>query len=292
MKTAIFRGAATALVTPFSGESIDYTALDGLIERQIAAGISALIVGGTTGEAPTLTDKEKAALLAFCVKKAAGRVPVIAGTGSADTAHTVRVTKEAKAIGASGALVVAPYYNRPSQEGLYAHFAAVADTGLPVIVYDVPSRTGSVMEIPLRKRLAAHGNVVGIKEAGDSLSLLAATFRECGDDLPVYAGNDASADAVMGLGGIGVISVLSNLYPQAVATLCSKALAGDQDGVRETLRRFIPLIGALFAESNPGPVKFAMALKGYCEKTLRLPLCEVSDGTKARLVCAIEKLDG
>lgn len=276
MSKIIFEGAATALITPFRDGAVDTEAFERIIETQIAEGIDALVVCGTTGESATLTNEEKRRLIECCVKMTAGRVPVIAGTGSNDTAATVSLTRFAKEAGADGVLLVTPYYNKPGEEGLYRHFMRVAEAvDIPIVLYNVPSRTGVNLSVELILRLAEHENIVGLKEAGDSLYAAAVTAALGGKDFSLYAGNDNVTVPMIALGGKGVISVASNLIPQRMHEMCRAALDGDIRGAAEEQMKLLPLMKALFCETNPIPVKTAMAMCGYCKEEFRLPLCEM-----------------
>ncbi len=282
-KTKIpFFGAATALITPFSASGIDFDAFARLIEYQISSDIDALVVCGTTGESPTLTGAETDALIEFAVETVAGRVPVIVGAGCADTASSVSAAKNASCRGADAVMTVTPYYSRPREDGLYAHFASVADaTGVPVIAYNVPSRTGSALTPALCKRLAAHGNIAGIKEASGTLSL--AEFCLSETSLAVYSGTDSLNLPMLALGASGVISVVSNALPAKVASLCHAVAKGDLDTAKRISRRLYFITDALFRQSNPIPIKALMSSLGFCENTLRLPLSPLDDGEKSEL---------
>ena len=282
-KEMIFSGVGTALVTPFADGEIDYPALCALIEGQIGAGIDALIVGGTTGEAATLPDRERYALYRFCADRVAGRTKLIFGTGTNDTAVAARHTKAAAELGADGALVVTPYYNKGTEAGLYAHYAKIAEASdLPLILYNVPGRTGVHLSLKNLKKLAKIQTIVGIKEASDSAERLV-SLAAFGKDLPLYAGNDGAIYPVLALGGAGAISVVSNLFPAATKRIAERYRAQDAKGALAAQLRLLPVIGALFAETNPVPVKYAMSRLGLCRAEVRLPLAEPAAGTK-RLV--------
>lgn len=275
-KEIIFKGCGTALITPFKNGEIDYTALGGLIEAQISGGVDALIAGGTTGEASTLTDTERYALFEYCKEAVHGRAKLIFGTGTNDTRTAIAHTRMAEKIGCDGVLVVTPYYNKGTEEGLYRHFYAISsETRLPVLLYNVPSRTGVNLSRTVLDRLARIENIVGIKEASDSADRLI-SLCEYGEDLHLYAGNDSQIYTVLSLGGRGVISVLSNPYPDYVSRLCRAFFEGDtaralamQIGALETVR-------ALFSETNPAPVKFLCSRLGICENELRSPLAPIT----------------
>ena len=284
MKKVIFRGCATALITPFSGGEVDFEALGRLIDWQIDEGIDALVIGGTTGEAATLSDSERYKIFEFSKARVAGRVPLVFGTGTNDTRVAVEHTKEAERIGCDGVLVVTPYYNKGTEEGIYRHYMTIAEaTGLPIILYNVPSRTGVNLGIPILKRLSECERIVGIKEAQDSTDRLA-TLAAFGDELPLYAGNDSATLPTLSLGGKGVISVVSNLYPAEMAELCKSAFRGDIAKAREIQSKLLPLLNSLFLETNPAPVKYAMSLLSLSSDEVRLPLSEVRESTKRAIL--------
>lgn len=273
MKKAIFEGMATALITPITKDGVDYEAYGKLIDWQINEGINALVVCGTTGESSTLTDEEHRAVIKYAVERAAGRVPIIAGTGSNDTAYALDLTKYACSVGVDGVLLVTPYYNKATQNGLIKMFSELADEATaPVILYNVPSRTGVNIEPKTVATLAEHPNISGIKEASGSISKIAEIFSLCKDNINVYSGNDDQTVPIMSLGGKGCISVLSNLLPASSAEMCARFRAGDTAAAAKMQIDFLPLINALFSEVNPIPVKAAMAAMGFCEDYLRLPL--------------------
>ena len=272
-KKVIFQGAASALVTPLTKEGVDYEALGKLIDWQIDSGIDALVICGTTGEGSTLTDDEHKEVLRYSMEKAAGRVPMIAGTGSNDTAYAIELTQHAAELGYDGALVVSPYYNKTTQEGLVASFTAIADAcNIPLILYNVPSRTGVNIEPATYAVLADHPMVCGIKEAGGNISKVVETASLVGDKVAIYSGNDDEIVPIMACGGQGVISVLSNLLPGETSRLCHLALEGNWKEAMAMQAKYLPLVRALFSQVNPIPVKAAMAAMGYCENYLRLPL--------------------
>lgn len=286
MKKTVFTGAATAIITPMRADgSIDYESFGALIEFQIAAGIDAIVVAGTTGEGSTLSDKEHREVMDYCIKKVARRVPVIAGTGSNDIAYAIDLTRAAEESGADGMLLVTPYYNKATQAGLIKSFTAVADsTSVPCILYNVPSRTGCNILPETACELSKHPNIVGIKEASGNISQIAETARLCGEDFSVYSGNDDQIVPVMSLGGKGVISVLSNLLPGETSKLCRLCLDGDYAGAAKMQLGFLPLINALFSEVNPIPVKAAMAAMGFGENALRLPLTPITETNGEKLL--------
>lgn len=286
MKTQpIFRGAATALITPLNEKGVDYPALEKLIEWQIDEGINALVICGTTGESSTLTDEEHRQVLKFAIDKVAGRIPMIAGTGSNDAAYAIELTKYACDIGYDAMLLVTPYYNKTTQKGLVAMFTAIADASTkPVILYNVPSRTGVNIEPETYAILAKHPRICAIKEAGGNISKIVQTMQLAGDSLTLYSGNDDQIVPLMACGGEGVISVLSNVVPRATVQLCQKFFDGDVAGAMEMQKQYLPLINALFSEVNPIPVKAAMAAMGFCEDYLRLPLVPMEDCHRAVLL--------
>ncbi len=283
-KASLFRGAATALITPFRDGRIDYEAFGALIERQIAGGIDALVVAGTTGEAPTLADGEHMDLLRFAVQKTGHRVPVIAGTGSNCTAHAVKMSKFAESVGCDGLLLVTPYYNKATEEGLVRHYLTIADaTALPALLYNVPTRTGVGLTLPVYRALAEHPRIVGVKDARGDLAEDAELLAALGDRLDVYSGNDDITLPLMAIGGSGVISVASNLIPREIHDICALWDAGDASAARDLFLRTLPLCRALFAEVNPIPVKSAACMMGLCREEYRLPLCPPTEATRARL---------
>jgi len=269
----MFQGCGTALVTPFRSDlSIDEDCLRRLVRRQIEAGIHFLVPCGTTGETPTLSREEHLQVVAITLEEAKGKVPVLAGAGGNDTAKVVALARDLEALGADGLLVVTPYYNKPTPEGLVAHYAAVSQASrLPIIVYNVPGRTGVNVEPATLARLAQIDTVVGVKEASGNISQMTAIFQVVPDDFAVLSGDDAVTLPVIALGGVGVISVVSNEVPFAMARLTSLCLEGDFPGAREMQRRLHGLMEINFVESNPGPVKAAMALMNLLEPVYRLP---------------------
>ena len=283
-KNTLFRGAATALITPFCGGRIDFDAMGALIERQINAGIGAIVIAGTTGESATLTQEELLCITRFAKERIAGRVPLLAGCGSNSTAHAVALAKTAAKGGADGLLAVTPYYNKASDRGLLAHYRAIADaTDAPLILYNVPSRTGYHLTMELYRELAKHENIVGVKEASGELGLLEALCDECGADLDVYTGNDDQLVPAMKLGAQGVISVYSNVAPCEVTELCRLCMAGEWRRAGEESRACRARMRALFWEVNPIPVKYVASLLGLCRSEYRLPLCPPSPDTAKRL---------
>ncbi len=290
MKNPIFEGIATALITPLDENGVDYEAFGRLIDWQIEEGVNALVVCGTTGESSTLTDEEHRAAIAFAVKRAAKRVPIIAGTGSNDTAYALDLTKFSCEAGVDGVLVVTPYYNKATQNGLIRLFSEVADAATaPVILYNVPSRTGVNIEPKTVAALAEHPNISAIKEAGGNISAVAQIAALCGEKIHIYSGNDDQIVPIMSLGGKGCISVLSNLLPKQSAELCARFKAGDVRGAAEMQLRYLPLINALFSEVNPIPVKAAMAAMGFCKDYIRLPLTPMEEAHREVLFAEMRK---
>lgn len=285
MKQTIFTGVATALVTPMGPDgSVNYQTLDEILEQQIAGGVDAVVICGTTGEAPTLEDKEHLDCIARAAQTVAGRIPVIAGTGSNNTAHAIMMSKEVKTLGADAVLLVTPYYNKTSQIGLVRHFTAIADAlEIPAILYNVPSRTGVNIAPKTAKALAAHPMIRGIKEASGNISQIAETAMLCGDELPVYSGNDDQIVPVLSLGGKGVISVLSNVAPRPTHDICGLWFEGKTQESLALQMKYLPLVKALFSDVNPMPVKAAMNLMGMQVGDCRLPLTTLSDETLAGL---------
>ena len=273
MKKTVFEGVATAIVTPLNANGVDYEAFGRLIDWQIACGVDAIVAAGTTGEGSTLTDEEHREVLKFCVERVAGRVPVIAGTGSNDTAYAIDLTEYACEIGADAMLLVTPYYNKATQNGLIASFRAIADrSSKPCILYNVPSRTGCNLLPATVAALAEHPNIVGVKEASGNISQIAQIAALCGDKIDIYSGNDDQIVPILSLGGKGVISVLSNPLPAETAKICRLWREGKTKEAAALQLKLLPLIDALFCEVNPIPVKAAMAAMGYGENYLRLPL--------------------
>ena len=285
MKHTIFTGAATALVTPFTEEGIDWDAFGRLIDFQLEQGIDALVVAGTTGEGSTVTDREHEDMTAFCVKRVAGKVPVIAGTGSNNTAHAIERTKTACKAGADAVLLVTPYYNKTTQRGLVASFAAVADaSSVPCILYNVPSRTGLNMLPQTLAELAKHEKIAAIKEACGSISQVAKERELCGDSLDVYSGNDDQTVPVLSLGGKGVISTVGNIVPGEMAEMCRRFFAGDVKGAADLQLMLLSLMNQTMIETNPIPVKAACAAMGFGKYILRLPLVPMEEGNRQKLL--------
>ncbi len=287
-KTTIFTGAAVAIVTPFKNNGVDYESLAALIERQIENSTDAIVICGTTGESSTLTDEEHKECIRFCVEKTAGRVPVIAGTGSNDTDYAISLSKYACEVGVDGLLLVTPYYNKATPKGLIKHFTAIADaTDKPIILYNVPSRTGVNISLPVYKELAKHDRIVAAKEASGNISAVAALAEACGNSLDIYSGNDDQIVPILSLGGKGVISVLSNIVPKDTHDIVALWNEGKTKESLALQLKYLDLINALFCEVNPVPVKTAMGLMGLCADEMRLPLCEMEENNKERLATAL-----
>lgn len=277
---SLFKGSGVALVTPFKDGRIDYDALEKLIEWQIESGTDALITCGTTGEASTLSDVEKLSLIEFTVQKARGRVPVIAGAGTNDTSRSMYLAKEIQYSGADGLLLVTPYYNKSTQTGLVSHYTMIADyTDLPIILYSVKSRTGLNIEPETVKALSAHPNIVGIKEASGDISQICRIAALCGKDFELYSGNDDQTIPIMSVGGIGCISTAANVIPKEYHQMTTDFLKGRYKSAAKMQLKMLPLIGALFAEVNPIPVKAALNMMGFIQKEYRMPLTEPSNET-------------
>lgn len=285
MKERVFTGAASALVTPMNEDaSVNFERLKSLVEEQIKAGIDALVICGTTGEKSTLRYDEHVKVIETAAKVAAGRVPIIAGTGSNDTVYSVELCDDAASVGADAFLMVTPYYNKTSQVGLVAHYNYIADrVSKPIILYNVPSRTGVNIKPETYRELSLHPRIVATKEASGDLSLIAQIKYMCGDELDIYSGNDDQTVPIMSLGGIGVISVLSNLCPDVMHELCTAYLSGDTAKATQMQIKYTGLMNALFCDVNPIPVKEAMNMMGMDVGPCRLPLYPMSDSSKALL---------
>ncbi len=289
-KKTVFTGAATAIITPLTASGIDYERFGAMIDWQIAEGIDAIVAVGTTGEGSTLSDEEHREAIRFCVERVGGRVPVIAGTGSNDTAYAVDLSRYASDVGADAMLLVTPYYNKATQKGMAASFLAVADAiDKPCILYNVPSRTGCNLLPGTAASLAEHPNIVAIKEASGNISQIAELASLVGDKMDIYSGNDDQIVPVLSLGGKGVISVLSNILPAETSAMCHKFFAGDVVGARELQLKYLDLVNALFCEVNPIPVKAACAAMGWCEDYLRLPLTPMEDANKQKLLALMKR---
>ncbi len=277
---AIFKGAGVALVTPFKNNKIDFDNYGELIEWQISEGIDAIIACGTTGEASTMTDEEQIETVSYAVKRAAGRVPVIAGAGSNDTNHGIALSKELEKCGPDALLHVTPYYNKCTQKGYIQHMTAIADSvNIPIILYSVPGRTGFNILPQTALELSKHPNIQGLKEASGSITQCAEACRILPEDFSVYSGNDDMIVPILSLGGDGVISVLANVIPADTHAMVAKFMSGDTDGARKLQLDTKPLTDALFAEVNPIPVKAALSIMGKSNMEYRLPLCEPEDST-------------
>lgn len=288
-KETLFEGAATAIITPFYKGKIDYKALGGLIDFQIDGGIETIVAAGTTGEAPSLSYTELEELFLFTVKRAGKRARVIAGCGCNNTERSVEVSKIAQDCGCAGILAVTPYYNRPTNAGLVTHYLSIAESvSLPIILYNVPSRTGTNMGIDVLAALAKHPRIVGVKEASGNVSVAGDIICQLGEELDIYSGNDDIAVPIMALGGKGCISVLSNLMPFETGRMCRLCLEGRISEAGRLQIELLPIIRALFCETNPIPVKYAMHRLGFCTDEYRLPLCSPSDEVKKRIDVLLE----
>ena len=290
MKKPVFTGAAVAVITPMNADgSVNYDELGRIIDDQIAHSTDAIVICGTTGESPTLTDEEHTECIRYTVKKAAGRVPVIAGTGSNDTKYAIWLSQQAEADGADALLLVTPYYNKTSQAGLLAHYTAIADAvHIPCILYNVPSRTGCNLTPATLAELAKHPNINAVKEASGNISQVAEIAAACGDNLNIYSGNDDQIVPLLALGGKGVISVVSNVKPELVHNCCKAWFDGDTAKARELQLEMLPLCDALFCEVNPIPVKYAMNVLGWEAGECRLPLVEPGDAHKEQIERALQ----
>lgn len=286
----IFTGSGVAVITPFSGDKVDYDALGRILDFQLANKTDAVVICGTTGESSTLNDDEHRDCITFAVEHVAGRVPVIAGTGSNDTKYAIELSIHACDAGADALLLVTPYYNKSTQKGLVKNFLAIADAVTkPIILYNVPSRTGCGFSIPTYKELAKHERIVGVKEANGNISAIAELFAECGNDLDIYSGNDDQIVPILSLGGKGVISVLSNVMPAQTHDICELWFNGRIKESAELQLRLLKLINSLFIEVNPIPVKAAMHLLGWCSDEIRLPLCEMEEKNRDILIGALKE---
>ena len=290
MKNTVFTGVGTAIITPFAADGVDYGALDRLLAFQLDKGVDAIVAAGTSGEGSTLTDQEHRELIAFCADRIHGRVPLIAGTGSNDTAHAIARTRAACDAGADAVLLVTPYYNKTTQRGLIAHFRAIADeSAVPCILYNVPSRTGLNMLPETVSALADHPRIAAVKEASGNISQVAREILLCGDRLDVYSGNDDQTVPILSLGGRGVISVVSNVAPSEMAELCRRFFAGDVRGAAELQLRLLNLMNQLMIETNPIPVKAACAALGFGENRLRLPLVPMEAENERKLMALMKE---
>lgn len=284
-KKPIFRGAASAIITPMNAQGVDYPAFEKLLRWQVESGIDALVICGTTGESSTLSDAEHRQVLKFALEVVGGKVPMIAGTGSNDVSYAIDLTKYACEIGYDAMLVVTPYYNKTTQKGLVAMFTAIADASTkPIILYNVPSRTGVNIEPATCAILAKHPRIQAIKEASGNISKIVEIAALCGDELDIYSGSDDQIVPIMACGGLGVISVLSNVAPAETSAMCHKVLEGDVPGAMELQKKYLKLVNALFSEVNPIPAKAAMAAMGFCENYLRLPLVPMEEAHESVLL--------
>lgn len=282
MKKVVFSGAAVAIVTPFRGQGVDFDKLGALCEMHIASGTDAIVVAGTTGEASTMPDEEHLSVIAYVIRKVAGRIPVIAGTGSNDTAHGVQLCREAEKLGADALLLVSPYYNKASQKGLFLHFKAMADAvRIPIILYNVPGRTGVNIAPETVASLSLVENIVGLKECNTTQAPEVAAL--CGDRISLYSGEDGQVLPVLSLGGRGVISVMANVIPADTHRMVASYLAGDPAEALRIQLKTVPLVKALFSDVNPIPVKAALNLLGHDVGECRLPLCAMSDSALTSL---------
>lgn len=286
-----FKGAITALITPMKEDGkIDFTAFERLVDDQINKSIDALVVCGTTGESATLDDNEHRDLIKCCIGAAAGRVPVIAGTGSNDTRYAIDLSVHACEMGADGLLLVTPYYNKTTQRGIVKHFNAIADkVNKPMIVYNVPSRTGMNILPETYKELSYHENIVAAKEANGNISAVAETIQLCGDNLDIISGNDDQIVPIMALGGVGVISVLSNVLPKETHDMCALMEQGKVKEAAAMQLKYLPFINALFCETNPIPAKAAMNELGFCTNEIRLPLCEMAPANREKMIAIMKE---
>lgn len=291
MKNTIFTGMATALITPMTKTGIDYEALGRFIDFQIESGINALVVMGTTGENATIEYDDQREVIRYTVERVAGRVPVIAGTGTNNTTHVLENTQNACEVGADAVLVVTPYYNKATQNGLVQFFTTIADASqVPVILYNVPGRTGVNLLPKTVAILAEHPNIVGIKEATGNVAQMIEIQTLCGDKIDIYSGEDALTVPMMAMGTAGTISVLSNVLPKECVAMTDACMARDFKTAAQWQCRFMGLINALFSEVNPIPVKAAVSAMGYGEENLRLPLTRMEDGNRAKLFEEMRKL--
>jgi 4-hydroxy-tetrahydrodipicolinate synthase len=280
----MFSGSIVALVTPFKSGKVDWESLEGLVEFHIKNGTHGIVPCGTTGESATLSHEEHDDVIKAVVKAVKKRVPVIAGTGSNSTDEAIRLTKEAEKSGADGALLISPYYNRPTQEGIYQHYKKIASAvGIPLIVYNIPGRTGSKIEPETLARLAEIKNIAGVKEATGSVDQAIEVIRLCGDRFAVLSGEDSLTFSLMALGGKGVVSTVANVVPKEMSALTETCLKGDWEKGRKLQLKLVPLIRAVFLETNPIPVKTAVSLMGKCAGDLRLPLTPMSEGNLKKL---------
>ena len=292
MKNTVFQGMATAMVTPMNAQGVDYDAFARFIDWQIESGINALVAVGTTGESATLSPEERKEVIRFTVRHVGGRVPVIAGTGTNNTEHVLDFTRSACDEGADAVLVVTPYYNKATQGGLIKHFSMVADVSQkPVIMYNVPSRTGCNLAPDTVAKLAEHPNIAGLKEASGNMAQVVEILAKCGDKLDIYSGEDGITLPMMAMGGMGCISVLSNVEPKLAVEMTDRFFAGDVAGAAGLQLRTLPLINALFCEVNPIPAKAAVAALGFGEEYLRMPLTPMEPANRENLYAQMRKLE-
>ena len=290
MKKTIFKGMATAMVTPMTPEGVDYEALGRFIDFQLASGINALVAVGTTGESATLTPEERKKVISFTIDRVAGRVPVIAGTGTNNTLHAIDYSVSAAQAGADALLVVTPYYNKATQNGLIAHFTAIADkVDKPIILYNLPTRTGCNLLPATVEKLAEHPNVAAIKEASGNMSQVVELFARCGDKIDVYSGEDGLTVPMLAMGGMGTISVLSNVIPKGAVEMTDAFFAGDLRKAAALQCRYLDLINLLFCEVNPIPAKAAISAMGYGKEFIRLPLTPMEEGNRTKLLAEMRK---
>ena len=280
-KKTIFKGVCTALITPFKNGEIDYKSLKKIINFQIEQGVDALLINGTTGESATLTECEKRELISFAVREVGGKVPLIAGTGSNSTQKALHLSQFARDVGIDAVLVVTPYYNKASADGLIKHYETIADSiDIPLILYNVPSRTGVNIPLSVYDKLANHDNIVAVKEASPSISDFAKLSQKCSDRLVLYSGNDDLIMPTLALGGDGVISVLSNILPKEVGEICKLWFVGKTKEATALQLKLLPLINAIFSEVNPIPIKALMSHMGFCKEEYRLPLYPMDEDKK------------
>ena len=291
MKQTIFPGMATAMVTPMTPEGVDYEALGRFVDFQLSQGIHALVAVGTTGESATLSPDERKEVIRFTIDRVAGRVPVIAGTGTNNTQHAIEYSVDAAKAGADALLVVTPYYNKATQNGLIAHFTAIADrVDKPIILYNVPSRTGCNLLPATVEKLAEHPNIAAIKEASGNMSQVVELFARCGDKLDVYSGEDGLTVPILSMGGKGTISVLSNVVPKEAVAMTNAFFAGDVAEAARLQCRYLNLINLLFCEVNPIPAKAAVSAMGFGKEYIRLPLTPMEEGNRAKLLAEMRRL--
>ena len=284
MRKPLFSGVCTAMVTPFLNGKVNYPMMEQLLKRQIDAGVKAVVIAGTTGESPTLTDEEKITLFRRCKEYVGDQCMIIAGTGSNNTAHSIELSIKAESANADALLVVSPYYNKATPDGIFLHYLSICrSVSIPVIIYNVPSRTGLDIPVSLYHRLSRIPNIVGVKEASSDITKIARIRNTCGSDFAIWSGNDDQVVPVMSLGGHGVISVLSNIMPLETVSMCNAAINGSFETASALQCKMLPLIDALFSEVNPIPVKAAMKEIGYDCGNCRLPLCAITDTNLSKL---------